>query len=328
VVVATYNRRELCARLLGQLAQQTLAPGQFEVVVVDDGSREPVKPFLESLKVPYALTVVEQANQGAAAARHNGALAAHGEILLITDDDMQVPPGLLEAHLERHQAPKPRVVLGRILPDPGLTSMPLFERWYAYRLEKMAQGMQSGRITPRGGHLFTGNVSLPRAAYVAVGGFDPTLKRSEDLELGLRLERAGLEVVFAPEAHTLHGSDHTRLETWLNRAFLYGVFDSRIRDKHPDLPNADPWRFFFRLSPVARPFLLLAAIAPSASQPVSRLAWGTVTALDKLGLEPLAFAGASVVYQMEYYRGVRREAGSLRATLSGLGRHFKTRRAR
>ena len=57
VVVATYNRRELLSRLLRQLAGQTLSPKDFEVVVVDDGSKEPVKPSLEALRLPYALTV-------------------------------------------------------------------------------------------------------------------------------------------------------------------------------------------------------------------------------------------------------------------------------
>jgi GT2 family glycosyltransferase len=272
--------------------------------------------------LPYALNVKEQANQGAAAARHQGALAARGDLLLITDDDMQVPPDLLARHVARHEGAERRVVLGRIRPDPGLSTMPLFERWYAHQLDKMVQRMREGQLRPRGGHLFTGNVSLRREDYVAVGGFDPALKRSEDLELGLRLEKAGVQVVFAEEAYTLHGSDHTDLGTWLRRAFLYGVYDSRIRDKHPEVIHADPWRFFFRLSPLARPLLLLAAALPKASRPLSALAWEAVSAADRLGLEQLAFAGSSVVYQMEYYRGVREEAGSLRSMAKGFARYL------
>ena len=137
---------------------------------------------------------------------------------------MQVPSDLLANHLKHHPGEERRVVLGRIRPDPDLGQMPLFERWYAHRLAKMARGMMDGSIKPRGGHLFTGNVSLRRADYLAVGGFDPQLKRSEDLELGLRLEKAGVQVVFADEAFTLHGSDHTDLKTWLSTGLpLWGV---------------------------------------------------------------------------------------------------------
>ena len=48
VVIATYNRPELIERVLAQLAGQTLPPSRFEVVVVDDGSKEPVLSRLEA----------------------------------------------------------------------------------------------------------------------------------------------------------------------------------------------------------------------------------------------------------------------------------------
>lgn len=326
VVIATFNRPTLVERLLRQLAAQTLPASEFEVVVVDDGSEEPVRERLEALELPYSLIVETQTNAGAAAARHRGALRARGDILLITDDDMQVPPEFLKSHLERHEGPERRVVLGPIRPDPALSTMPLFERWYAYRLAKMASAMADGSLTPRGGHVFTGNVSMRREDYLSVGGFDLNLKRSEDLELGLRLQKSGARVVFAEKAYTLHGSDHTDLQTWLQRAFLYGIFDSRIRDKHPDLPEADPWRFLFRVQPAARPLLVMAAAAPRLTRPLSALAWRAVMAADRVGLEKLAFAGSSLVYQMEYFRGVRDEAGSVPSLAHGLRSYLRRRK--
>ncbi len=126
VVVATYNRAELIQRLLHQLARQTLPASDFEVVVVDDGSREPVAPVLEQLELPYGLRVETQANAGAAAARHRGVLAARGEVVLITDDDMQVAEDFLARHLARHPRGSRNVVIGGIRPDPAISDMPLF----------------------------------------------------------------------------------------------------------------------------------------------------------------------------------------------------------
>src|SRR5450631_34137 len=75
VIMATYNRGPLLVRLLKQIALQTYPMGDLEVVIVDDGSKVPVAPVLEPLKkdLPYPLTVITQANAGAAAARQNAA---------------------------------------------------------------------------------------------------------------------------------------------------------------------------------------------------------------------------------------------------------------
>src|SRR5579862_7344779 len=92
VVIATLNRWSSLDRLLAQLGEQTLSPAEYEVVVVDDGSAEPVRGRLEERKTPFVLHVEEQPNQGAAAARHRGVERARGDILVILDDDMQVGP--------------------------------------------------------------------------------------------------------------------------------------------------------------------------------------------------------------------------------------------
>ena len=58
------------------------------MVVVVDGSTDGTAEALRRLDIPFALKVVEQPNQGRAAAVNAGAGAAEGELLLILDDDM------------------------------------------------------------------------------------------------------------------------------------------------------------------------------------------------------------------------------------------------
>lgn len=326
VIIATYNRRALLERLLGQLAQQTVPAGDFEVVVVDDGSSEPVAQPLDAGAWPFSLRVVTQANAGAAAARHRGILEAKGDVIVITDDDMQLPPGYLAAHLALHPTGSRRAVVGRIKADPHVQDMPYFERWYAHRFDRLAEAYERGRMTLTGGSFHTGNCSLRRADYLAVGGFDPRLKRSEDIDLGFRLEQAGVEFVFTGDGYTLHGSDHTREDVWLQRAFLYGKYDSIIHQKHAGLPQSDPWRFLFRISAPARPLLLAAACAPRATRPLSRAALAVVKAADALGIDRATWAGTAVVYSMEYFRGVRDEAGSLLGAVRALSRHARARK--
>jgi len=319
LVVATFNRQPLLERLLQQLQGQTLPHAQFEVVVVDDGSEESVAPGLDKLEVTYALRVLRQKNSGVARARHHGVLQARGDILVIVDDDMQVPPEFLQAHLDAHAArPEPTAVLGRIRPDAGLAKMPVFERFHAASLEKWASSVKSGALKAVGNNLCTGNVSMRREDYLAVGGFDPTLERSEDAELGLRLEKRGVRLAFAEEPYTIHSSDHTQLKKWLGRCYRYGLYELRIAKKHPDVLHADPWRYLFSLHPVLRPVMALSVVGPKLSAPLAQGLIRAAMAADKVGLERVAVRATMVTYGMEYFRGIRAEAGSMTGAVQSL----------
>lgn len=85
VVVPYYERPDQLERLLTGLELQTMAVGDFEVVVADDGSRRAPDPGPR----PYAVRVVRQENRGfrAASARNLGARAARGQVLAFLDQD-------------------------------------------------------------------------------------------------------------------------------------------------------------------------------------------------------------------------------------------------
>jgi GT2 family glycosyltransferase len=317
VVIATYNRARLVRRLLLQLAAQTLPDGEFEVVVIDDGSSPPAAEALGDLEPPYPLRIVRQENRGAAAARHAGIVAARGELIVIVDDDMQIGCHFLEHHLRAHASGR-AVVLGRIAADPAISTMPLFERWHAQKLDRKAEALRSGALSPKGNLLFTGNVSFRREDYLAVGGFDASFPQSEDIELGLRLEKSGVAFRFCEAARTSHGSDHTSVARWRARARLYGWCDSRIAATHPELRHASPWRFVFDLHPFARPFIAAALFAPRAASALAAVALCIAAVLGWMGAERAAIAGVSLAYVVEYFRGVREHAGSRRRAFGAL----------
>lgn len=327
VVVSTYNRLELLQELLDALGRQTLPSSGFDVIVVDDGSKVPVAPTLERRKDPYALKVITQANGGAAAARHTGIMAAKGEVVVITDDDMLVPPEFLERHLAAHDAGY-TLVLGHIAYDDSLADKPLFERFHAQQLARFVKRYSEHPTDVRGVMVCTGNVSFRREDYLAVGGFDRSLDRSEDRELGVRMQKAGAKLFFARDAVTTNRSDHTDLEVWRRRNFLYGVYDSRIHKKHPELVDADPWHFLYLVNPVSSGLLMLSAAAPTVGEKLSRAAYGLADALDKgralhPAIERAAIAGATLSYGLDYFRGVREEAGSLKKAVLDFVAHTR-----
>jgi len=326
VVLATYNRGPSLAELLQDLAQQTIPPDEFEVIAVDDGSRVPARESLSGAVMPYRFELIEQPNAGAARARHRAIEHCRGQLLVITDDDMRVPPGFLEAHLAAHPPGSRRVVLGEMRPSADLESMPLFERFHAGALHK--QRTPQVRRELHGNALCTGNVSLKRADYLAVGGFDPAFDRSEDSELGLRLEQAGLSFHHSEEAYTTHNSDHTDFAVWRRRARLYGEYEVRISRKYPETPWADPWRFFFGNALSKRPLTAAAVFLPAVGPVLSSVAQRTATGLDAVGFDQAALAATSLLFDLEYFTGVRRASGGLVGTLRACSTYLEKSEAR
>ncbi|MFN2450452.1 MAG: glycosyltransferase family 2 protein [Candidatus Baltobacteraceae bacterium] len=189
VVIATKDRAEYLDNALQSFSKQIGAP-LFEVIVVDNGSRDATPHIVERAREHYPFEVgyvfEERPNRGAA--RNRGIAAATGHVILFCDDDVYAPPGFLAAHEAAHSSAN-LVVSGPILnvasyherPKPA---MPNYSRAF----------------------FCTCNVSVPKAALDAVGGFDEqfNLYGWEDTELGVRLRERGLRRKFAWNAHLWH----------------------------------------------------------------------------------------------------------------------------
>ncbi len=198
--------------------------------------------------------------------------------------------------------------------------MPLFERWYAYLHDRLAQRLHRARARTGG---TSTRATCPSAARTTWrwAASTPDLKQSEDIELGIRLEKSGCQVRFCNDSYVLHGSDHTSFEKWLARAHRYGIMDSRLSERHSDVPQVDPWRMLFEMNALARPLLATAVVLPGPTRPVTSALMGVARLADKLGLDQVAFKSTSVAYTMEYLRGARAEAGSWREVARRISRY-------
>ncbi|MCL2777910.1 MAG: glycosyltransferase [Polyangiaceae bacterium] len=309
VIIATYNRTDSLRHLLEEFNHQTLDPSRFEVIAVDDGSKEDVRSKLADIKVRYALRIERQNNSGAAVARQHGVSLARGKIIVVIDDDMQIKPDFLEQHLGKHDGGD-TVVLGRLRPDANLAQMPIFERFYARLLARAGDAFASGEQPVRGHNIYTGNVSFPRDLFLRVGGFDAQFRALEDEELGIRFEKAGARFAYANDAEAVHGSDWTSIKKWMDRAYRDGIYQTKVAQKHKDYPESQPWRHWAHINPVSRPILAFGIASPRSAAVLANAAIYTVAAFDKIGLEPVALAGTTLVYGIQFYRGVRQETGS------------------
>jgi len=81
VIVPTYQRPAAIVDCIKALALMRYPKDRFEVIVVDDGSSEPVEAAIGKFGRDVQLRVIRQPNAGPAAARNAGVRIARGEYL-------------------------------------------------------------------------------------------------------------------------------------------------------------------------------------------------------------------------------------------------------
>ncbi len=234
VLVPTFGRPETALALLRRLDAQTVDPARFEVVLVDDGSPDPVAVDPDAHR--FRVLLLRQANAGPAAARNLGLEHCRAALTLILNDDAVPDPRLIEEHLEAHaSAPERTAVLGSFPFTPDARRHP-----FVQLLEESDLLFDFMRLSPGCFHdwtyFWTCNISLSTEALREVGGFDAELFRDaivEDVELGYRLEQRGWRVLYHPEAHCAH--DHRlTAAAYLRRHVLLGKNQARMARKHGD----------------------------------------------------------------------------------------------
>ena len=151
VVVATYKRPDALAMVLASLERQTLPPALFEVFVVVDGFDEfeaEYRALLERAReqAAFRLRYEFQQNAGQSVARHRGIAAANTPWICVIDDDMDLMPEFLSAHLAALEAGGPRtVVIGRVIPEEGWQQAPLYEAIRTSHMLEWHEALGSGR---------------------------------------------------------------------------------------------------------------------------------------------------------------------------------------
>lgn len=219
VIVPAYNAAATLPATLAALARQTFPGGDFEVIVVDDGSGDHTAGIAQEA----GALVIRQENRGPGAARNAGARSARGEILLFTDADCEPEPDWLERMLAPFADPLVAGAQGTYLTRQRslaarFTQLEFEDR---YRIQKKA-----GCISLAA----TYAAAYRREVFLAHGGFDErfTAANNEDTEFSYRLAERGCDMVLAVDAHVYHRHPETfgrylRIKFWRAywRMFVY-----------------------------------------------------------------------------------------------------------
>jgi len=183
VVIPLYNRADIVRDTIRSVQAQDWQ--DFEIVVIDDGSRDDPRPLIESLGDPR-VRYIRQANAGGGAARNRGIQEARGRHIAFLDSDDLFLPGKLSIMAEALANDDGRTVLySRMKVDRGV------DRYWI----RPDRGIRDGEDV--GEYLFCANQFMQTSTMVVPAElarevlFDPALKKGQDLDFCVRLQGAG-----------------------------------------------------------------------------------------------------------------------------------------
>lgn len=230
VIVPCRGRAAVLLQTLESLNGQTLQGQRFEVIVVDDGADPPIADQVHSEASRLNLAILRQPNQGAARARNQGADQAQAPILLFLDADVLAGPQLLVEHLRCHRQHTHALVSGLRRPwEPARQT--LFSRI----LDLDTNFTPGRRCTFQ--EAFSTNLSIAKADFFSLGGFDETFPPGsayEDVDFAYRAVRQGLRLICCPEAIGYHNHS-LDLRQACRRAQDYQRSAPLLFRKHPEL---------------------------------------------------------------------------------------------
>jgi glycosyltransferase involved in cell wall biosynthesis len=109
IVIPVYNERETLPKTL---ARVQATPFDKEIILVDDGSTDGTRAWLETLRDPGIVVVLQPHNQGKGAALRTGFARATGDVVLIQDADLEYDPSDYPRLLQPILEDKADVVFG------------------------------------------------------------------------------------------------------------------------------------------------------------------------------------------------------------------------
>ena len=199
IVIPTYNRKPILIKCLHALENQILNNliDYYEIIVVDDGSSDGTVNWIKEnqINLPHVV-LYEQEHGGPALGRNLGVIKSKGDIVIFIDSDLVVVDKFLIHHvskLEKYWLKKNKkcftygsVINTSNFENPQLEDSKITDISFAY--------------------FATGNVAISRDLLMEVGLFDTSfsLYGWEDLELGERLKKIGVQLIKCPEAKGFH----------------------------------------------------------------------------------------------------------------------------
>jgi GT2 family glycosyltransferase len=249
IIIPTYNRRHILIQTLHALNNQSYDLKLVEVIVIDDYSQESPEKDISALETKYHLRFFrEKRNIGQGRIRNRAIKLSKAKYLFFIGDDTVPRKNFIQQHMNLHKQYNGIAVLGRVLWAPELRNefMNYIENiQFHYHTIKDKDNVKL--------HFYTSNISLEKKWFNDEEYSDRFRNYGlEDIELGYRLEKKGLRVVYNPDAVIYHSHSYS-FEQFCDRMHNVGKSAVIFARLHPELKRRyiPPFRRLFKVGSLA-----------------------------------------------------------------------------
>lgn len=231
IVLPNYNGRELLEKNLPKVLKATKKwGGQFEIIIVDDGSKDNSVAFLRK-NYPQVRLIIHKKNQRFGVACNNGIKAAKGEIVILLNTDVVPQGNFLEPLLDNFKDDKVFAVgckekskneRGEVIFSGR--ALGFFKKGFLVHRRAKDQRKKNSLWSA------SGSAAYRKKIWQILGGFDPLFKPAygEDLDLSYRALKSGFKVLFEPNAQVFHQHETTNKEALGERVIKIAAFKNQI----------------------------------------------------------------------------------------------------
>lgn len=229
LIIPVYNRPNEVEELLDSLTRQSET--NFEVVIVEDGSKETCQHVVEAFKDKLDVSYSYIPNGGPGNARNYGTKQSKGDYLIVLDSDCILPPDYIKSVNKELKETGADAFGG---PDKASDSFTDVQKAINYSMTSFftTGGIRGGKKKMDKFYPRSFNMGVRQEVYQALGGFS-RMRFGEDIDFSIRIFKGGYTCRLFPGAWVYH-KRRTDFRKFFKQVHNSGIARINLYKKYPE----------------------------------------------------------------------------------------------